>query len=146
MSKLPITERPCMGCGNPPPHTMRLREKGHHYADLNCTRCGIHLGFVPKPDSDPTKYRRQKQHRDLVAKYGRGFCEMCLRLESELPKGQTLEGQHVVEHQDGGSAERSNIWIVCTACHRFIHWVRTYHSNAFKAELVARTFMGVDDV
>lgn len=124
-----LANDPCRFCQEPGPHIVKLRTSGVHYADCTCAKCGKHLGFPPKPDSDPSKYRRPTAHRDLVADYSRGFCEMCLRKHAELPKGQTLEAQHVVEFQDGGGNERGNIWIICTACHRMIHWIRTYHGT-----------------
>lgn len=117
----------CRFCNADGPHQMTLRTTGVHYADLKCRQCGKHLGFPKKPDSDQTKYRRPQQHQNLVIAYGKDFCEMCLRHVSEFPKGTTLEAQHVIEYQDGGTNKRENIWIVCTACHRMIHWIRTYH-------------------
>jgi len=61
-----------------------------------------------------------------VHKYSDGFCELCLLKPDELPPGQTLEAHHIIEVQDGGSADRENIWIVCTKCARLIHWMRTH--------------------
>lgn len=116
----------CPHCGHDGEHHFALRPAGVHYADARCSKCNGHW-FPPKPESDPTKYRRPAQHRDLVEKYGEGFCEMCLRAKGDLPNGQTLEAQHVKEYRDGGSETRENIWIVCTACHKLIHWIRTYH-------------------
>jgi hypothetical protein len=125
----PDAMKKCRFCQATGPHVMTLRTSGVHYADLTCHSCGKHLGFPKKPDSDPTKYRRPQQHKDLVFAYGKDFCEMCLRHVSELPKGQTLEAQHVVEYQYGGSNKRENIWVICTACHKMIHWIRTYHGT-----------------
>lgn len=125
----PVHIEKCRHCGYEGQQTVTLRTTGVHHADVNCAKCRRHLRFLPKPDSDPTKYRRPQQHRDLVQAYGRDFCEMCLRGIDELPKGQTLEAQHVIEYQEGGSNKRENIWIICTACHRMIHWIRTYHGT-----------------
>ncbi len=118
--------RRCPHCATDTEQEVRVRESGKHYADAICCDCGKHAGFPPKPDSDPTKYKRPSAHKDLVRKYSKGFCEMCLCKANDLPKGQTLEAQHVQEFQDGGSERRENIWIICTGCHRLIHWVRTY--------------------
>ena len=95
-----------------------------HYGKETCRSCGRHSRWVPKPDSD--KIRRPAAHKDLVSKYGNGYCEMCLILEERLPPGQTLEAQHVREYQHGGSEVRENIWIVCTRCHKLIHWLRVW--------------------
>ena len=112
----------CRSCGCP--LFFKLCASGPHYAELRCVECGIHNGFLPKPDAD--KIRRPAGHRELVQKYGRGFCEMCLTKDSDLTKNETLTGHHVVEFADGGSSERENIWIICTACHAMLHWLRTY--------------------
>ncbi len=127
----PIKAIKC-GCGYTGQPTVILRETGNHYADRRCPSCNTHHGYEKKPDSDPTKYRRQNAHRDLATKYGRGFCEMCLAKESNLPKGVTLEGHHVIEYKDGGDSEKGNIWVICTACHKLIHWRRTYLNEVTK--------------
>lgn len=116
----------CRYCGSVV--VVQVLATGVHYAKRVCSAsaCGRINGFEPKPDSDPTKYRRTKAHTDLVKKFSKGFCEMCLTPAGELPKGMALEGQHVVEYDNDGQPTRENIWIVCTACHRLIHWVRTY--------------------
>ncbi len=115
----------CPRCKCETEHTLAIRPAGVHYADAVCQTCGKKW-FPPKPDADPTKYKRPNSHRDLVRKYSPGYCEMCLCPANDLPKGQTLEAQHVKEFKDGGSERRENIWIICTGCHRLIHWVRTY--------------------
>lgn len=51
---------------------------------------------------------------------------MCLRLEAELPATQDLDGHHVVEYSAGGTDDRTNVWILCTSCHRLVHHQRTY--------------------
>ena len=102
----------------------RLTPDGPHYAAERCLNCGRHLRWIPKPDSE--KARRPAAHRELVRKFGRGFCELCLLAENDLPGGQTLEGHHVVPFAAGGTDEQHNVQILCTGCHRFIHWRRTY--------------------
>jgi 5-methylcytosine-specific restriction endonuclease McrA len=119
----------CRHCGDQGPHTVDLTTSGVHHAKVTCGGCNRFLRWLPKPESDPTKYRRPTSHTNLVADYGQGYCEMCLRKKEDLPPKQTLEAQHVLEFKDGGSNERENIWIVCTACHRMIHWIRTYHGS-----------------
>lgn len=119
----------CPKCGHDGPHVVVLETQSVHHARETCAKCLAFVRWIAKPSDDPTKYKRPQKHRNLVAEYSRGFCEMCLRLEDDLPKGQTMEAQHVIEFQDGGSEKRENIWIVCTACHRMIHWLRTYHGR-----------------
>lgn len=122
-----VSERECRFCGHPGgQHTIEFMTSGVHSSKVLCGGCGRGLGFDPKPETDATKYKRPASHTDLVKKYSKGFCEMCLTPKDILPRGQTLEAQHVVEYQDGGTEDRENIWIVCTGCHRLIHWRRTY--------------------
>lgn len=127
MNELAPVTMCCKNCGHEGPQPATRRLDGVHFVDIRCAKCGKHLGFQPKPESDPTKYKRPNQHRDLVREYSCGYCEMCLKKKDDLPKGQTLEAQHVIEYQDGGTSDRGNIWIVCTGCHRLVHWIRTYH-------------------
>lgn len=98
---------------------------GGHWAKVVCPN-GHYVAWLQKPEGDRSKYRRPVACKDLVAKYSAGYCELCLRKAEDLPLPQTLEAQHIIEFADGGTEERANIWIVCTACHRLIHWQRTY--------------------
>ena len=119
----------CTACGYQGPLTSILRESGVHYAEWRCPECNKHHGFIPKPDGDSSRQKREPSHRELVKKFGKGFCECCLTKEGRLRKGRTLEAHHVIEYQDGGTAERDNLWILCTACHQQVHWIRTYHGT-----------------
>jgi predicted restriction endonuclease len=101
-----------------------LTPESPHHARADCQDCGRFLQWLPKPDAE--RIRRPAAHRELVRKYSRGFCELCGTREADLPPGQTLEAQHVEEYHEGGEPKRENIWIVCTACHKLIHWRRTW--------------------
>lgn len=116
----------CNCCGHEGPHPVQVMSEGKHYARVDCGECSRFLRWLPKPDGEPTKYKRPKEHRDLVRKFSHGFCELCLIREEQMPKGEALEGHHVREFQDGGEATRENTWILCTACHAFVNWRRTY--------------------
>jgi len=123
------TLKDCSKCGLKTEAVLELTPHLTHYAKLVCGRCGNHHQWISKPDSDTTKYRRPRQHKDLVDKYSRGFCELCLKSGAELQTGVTMEAHHVVGFSNGGSSDRGNVWIVCTACHRQIHWARRYHGR-----------------
>lgn len=98
-----------------------------HFGREDCEHCGRFVRWVPKPEAD--RVRRPSAHRNLVKKFSKGFCEMCLTPENELPLGQTLEAQHVQEFAEGGDETRENIWIICTACHKLIHCIRTHFTR-----------------
>lgn len=118
---------PCKRCGARWEPIFKPTPEGPHYGKMVCARCDLWLRWVPKPDRD--KRRREAAHTDLVRKYSPGHCEMCLILEDHVPAGETLEAHHVIEYAGGGQNARENIWIVCTACHKLIHWRRTYLSH-----------------
>jgi len=124
-----VKQEECRACGHEGPHVVTETPNLTHWARLDCGSCKRWIRWLPKPDSDPTKYRRPAEHRNLVEKYGRGFCELCLRKESELEGRNVLTAHHVQEFKDGGEPSRENVWIVCIACSRLIHWVRTYHGE-----------------
>ena len=108
----------------------QLTPDGMHHGKICCATCNKFQDWMPKPDRD--KAKRPAAHRDLVKKYSRGFCEICLVEEKQLEPNRGLvahhivEYQHIDEHQGGGNNTRENIDIVCTACHRLIHWRRDY--------------------
>jgi len=116
-----------MICQHNDPPRVELTPHLPHYGKAICSMCGAFLRWLPKPDSDASKYRRPSAHRDLVAQFSRGFCELCLTVESELPGRQVLEAHHVAEFAEGGPATRENIWILCTGCARIIHTIRNYY-------------------
>ena len=104
-----------------------------HVADYRCPRCNRHCGFVGNRDK-PSR-SRPKRHRELVAKFSRGFCEMCCRTKEQVLPG-FLNAHHVVAFVDGGTSDRENIWIVCDNCHGMIHAVRRYVATKLEPELV----------
>lgn len=99
---------------------------GTAYAKLSCANgdCNKWIKWLPRPTNIGKKSR--KDTKGLLDKYSRGFCEMCLRRDEDLPPGQVLHAHHVIEKQHGGDESKQNIWVVCTKCHRYIHHERTY--------------------
>lgn len=114
----------CPRCGGINLSTVPGPFPGGHHAKLFCVDCDRFIKWLPKPETEAS--RRPAAHRELVKKYSRGFCEMCLRQEADLPKPQTLEAHHVDEFAEGGDELRENIWILCTSCHRLVNHQRTY--------------------
>ena len=123
-----FADDPCRFCSADGPHAVTPRNDMHG-TDVRCIECGRHLGFGGKPDSEKTAAKRPANQRDLVAKFSRGFCEMCGVGADELPSLEKLEAHHVARYAAGGEPTRENIWIVCTPCHRLIEWRRTYMSH-----------------
>jgi len=106
-----------------------LTPEQKHYGKYVCPNCGCYWKFAKKPDNDSSKYRRPQKHRDLVRRFGNGYCELCLTSEDNLPDNQTLEGHHVIPFKVEQVSERENVWIVCTRCHRQIELIRTYNDK-----------------
>lgn len=119
----------CRYCGDIGPHRTILTPELQHHGRVNCRNCGRMLRWIPKPNDDPTKFKRPAAHLDLVKKFGRGFCELCLRKNGEAGVRE-LVGHHVIEYKDGGEPKRENVWILCRACERLVHWMRTYQGSA----------------
>ena len=95
-----------------------------HYAKRVCSSCSTFHSWLKKPEDDSRKNKRPQSHRGLVKKFSSGICEMCLR--TEFGTNETLEAHHVKRYKDGGAAVRENIWILCTGCHKLVHWRRNY--------------------
>ncbi len=123
VSSTVIDRKTCKQCGSDNLLAEETPDTPHHAKEM-CGDCGAYQRWLPKPDSE--KARRPAAHRDLVRKYSEGYCELCLIAEDNLPAEQTLEGHHIIEHQDGGGEGRENIQIVCTKCHKLIHWNRNH--------------------
>lgn len=115
---------PCPHCGAKQDSLVELTPNGPHYGKAICGKCNRFMRWIPKPDNE--KRKRESRHTDLVRKYSQGFCELCLITQENLPINETLEAHHVVEYRSAGEADRSNIWILCTRCHKLVHWSRTY--------------------
>lgn len=114
----------CPSCGHVGPHGITVMTDGKHYAKVHCNECNRFLRWLPKPEAE--KAKRPSAHRDLVGRFGNGYCEMCGIRDEHLPKGESLEGHHCEAYQDGGEPTRENTWILCTPCHKLVEWRRTY--------------------
>jgi len=94
---------------------------GPHYAAEVCADCGRWFRWVPRPGAPA---RRPAAHGNLLARYGRGYCEMCLRSVDQLGPRGGLVAHHVRQYARGGGPQRENVWILCTSCHLAVHWLR----------------------
>lgn len=113
---------PCPKCKQRWEPEFSLGPFGPHWAKCKCKACGC-VWFPPKPD---VRTKRESKHTDLVRKFSRGYCEICGLLEVGRPAGMFFVAHHIDEYQAGGDADRSNVQILCQACHTLVHWRRTY--------------------
>ena len=127
---------PCPQCGG----AVRIELTPHltHHARFRCSRCNCHVEWMPKPRPEGAPRRRGASSKELVVRYGQGYCEMCLRKVEELPIKEVLIGHHVIPWSKGGSDARENVWIVCTSCHGLIHHQRTYLGHYHQREEESR--------
>jgi 5-methylcytosine-specific restriction endonuclease McrA len=127
-----VVLKECRNCNRAGPHEIVLMTTGPHYAKAVC-QCGRFVDWVPKPETDATKYKRPKQHTDLVNEFGRGYCELCGFEKDQLPYSETLNAHHVERYSEEGPATRENVWILCTACHALVEHQRTYRGKLRRA-------------
>jgi len=100
-----------------------------HYAQYQCINAGCskkgrYAGWVPKPRDGNT---RRKANRKLLKRCDvslRDFFFFFTRTSAALDRlkpGLQLEVHHVIEVQDGGTDEASNLWVLCSECHAEVH-------------------------
>lgn len=99
-----------------------IRPIGPHYGEMICVSCNNRIKFLPKPRNE----NKRKQNKYSAEAIGINYCEMCLRDREQLFSYETLEVHHKIQISMGGEDKPGNIWVVCTPCHRLIHFCRTY--------------------
>jgi len=118
----------CVECGQElavvetPQHKIHWAE--YQCANTACSRLKKHVDWVPKPRDGSS---RRKANRKLLKKCDvllRDFCHLCARPSAvldHLKPALQLEVHHVIEVQDGGTDEPSNLWVLCSECHELVH-------------------------
>lgn len=97
----------------------------HGYA-FQCEKCGKFLTWGGKNKAIVVDGERQRSTQWTAKRLNVEFCQMCLRNQNTLGTRETLEAHHVVPIETGGPDSPENIWIVCTPCHKQIHFMRIY--------------------
>lgn len=100
-------------------------DKGPHEKKVVCNKCGCTFGFLAK-EKNEKKLDHRPNGCPTPEMLGIDYCQICLRHKSKIGKGH-LDTHHI----DGNPAnnDRLNYLVVCVACHRLIHWTRTYIKN-----------------
>lgn len=96
--------------------------EGPHYAKATCPECRRFLQWLPKPKNDGKRPKNRYTAEDLEI----FNCEICGRTTATIGQYESLEVHHKFPIEEGGKDETDNILVVCTACHRICHWLRTY--------------------
>jgi len=102
-----------------------LYESGPHYAKAVCPECDCYLYMIAKP-KNKEKLEKRPNGCPSPDKLEIDFCQVCLRHKEKLGKGY-LETHHIDD--DPTNNDRLNLQVVCIACHKWIHWTRTYLKN-----------------
>jgi 5-methylcytosine-specific restriction endonuclease McrA len=97
-------------------------ETSIHYAKAICTKCGRFIDWLKKPEHDGKRTSSKFTSESLRIL----CCELCGRGHAKLGKRSTLDIHHKIPIEEGGKDERDNILVLCTACHRMAHFLRTY--------------------
>lgn len=113
----------CVTCDADVEPTISLVEhKADHYAEARCPNCNKWLYWVGKPDNQKKLEHRPNgcpTPKDLSIDY----CQICLNEKAKV-HNQFLETHHI--DNNPANNDRLNLLVVCRACHRLIHWTRTY--------------------
>jgi len=117
-----VVKSMCRKCGEETFQRQIIRPIGPHYGEQVCNVCGLRVGYLPKP----TAQGKRKKNKYTPESLATNFCLMCLRDRDNLINYETLEVHHVVQVCDGGEDEPGNIWVLCTTCHRTVHFHRYY--------------------
>lgn len=115
----------CNRCGKEVEPVVIPYESGPHYAKGVCPDCESFLYIIPKPKNEEKLAKRPNgcPTPDALEIYR---CQVCLRHKDDLGRGH-LETHHIDD--DPTNNDRLNWLVVCVACHKLIHWTRTYMKN-----------------
>lgn len=97
-----------------------------HYAEYKCPDCQGFINWVAKPDNQKKLDKRPNgcpTPEDLDIE----ICQVCLRPREWLGQNETLETHHIDDEPTHN--DRLNLLVVCTACHKFINWIRIYFNK-----------------
>jgi 5-methylcytosine-specific restriction endonuclease McrA len=120
-----FTPKQCRNCGLVEPVTHGEVNDVHGYK-LRCPHCDSYVGWGGLTQPLVENGERKRSSQWTAKRLGMTYCQLCLRPTEYLGKGERLEMHHVRPVEDGGSDYPTNIWTVCTACHRLIHHQRRY--------------------
>ena len=96
--------------------------------ELRCAKCGRHLGWR-STKTDRKEGKRKGTSQYTIEMLNKTSCDICQRPKRGLGICQTLEIHHIVAIKDGGEDRRRNIMVLCTACHKLVHYIRLYHNE-----------------
>ena len=121
-------KRHCNHCNMQVDTVVEVLSSGPHYGKENCVVCGRFTAFTKKPENSNKRDNSKYKPIDL----GFSYCQICQRDHDRLGSRGVLEVHHVIEVQHGGEDAQTNIWIICTSCHKLVHHQRRYLKSHMK--------------
>jgi len=100
-----------------------MPETSIHYARSMCPICNAFIDWIKKPENEGTRTQSSKYTLESLSKE---YCELCGRIKDKLGKRSSLEIHHKIPIEENGEDTKENILVLCTACHRMAHFLRTY--------------------
>jgi 5-methylcytosine-specific restriction endonuclease McrA len=120
-----FTSKQCKNCGEVEPVTRGEINDVHGYK-LRCPHCGLFVGWGGMTKEVKNKDGRQRSSNWTAKRLNYDYCQICRRHKDHLGHGERLEVHHVMSVENGGEDTPENIWVLCTACHRTVHYQQTY--------------------
>ena len=112
----------CTSCEKEVDPDIYLASDGPHYGKAVCPECRKFLQWIPKPKNEGKRPKNKFDPTSLNI----FACEICGRDSLRIGQYESLEVHHKIPIEEGGEDKRENLLVVCTACHRLCHWLRTY--------------------
>ena len=93
-----------------------------------CPNCGRYIKWVSKSIFEGAKKANGKRRKSAwsAKQLEKDHCEICGRNRENLGLNEKLESHHKLPIEHGGTDTEDNILIVCTPCHRMVHFLRRY--------------------
>ncbi len=118
----------CPRCGAEDCFEEILTPESVHYSKTICRMCERWIQW----NKNPSKAEYRSETTKCAVIYD--FCKICGRTQEKLGWKETLTAHHVIPLEEDGEDIIENIIVLCSACHKLVHWVRLYvhkHLNKF---------------
>ena len=117
-------KKPCRKCQKDVDAiTIEMPETSIHYAKAVCPSCNSFIDWLKKPENEGIRIQSSKFSPESLKIEN---CELCGRDASKLGKRSSLAVHHKIPIEEGGKDTKDNLLVLCTACHRMAHFLRTY--------------------
>lgn len=125
--------KPCSSCGTTTAFRIILMVSGPAWGKVVCDNCDErYIMWAKRPDK-PTRKRTSKSTGllEAIREARKGeplYCYWCLSDERYLPTDRWMIAHHILEHQDNGTDDLSNLMPLCNKCHDKVHLARKWET------------------